>query len=345
MNPNDERAGHVPEPGSPAQVRKPSWKYTLRTAARRYIEHQNIDVAAGLTFYAVLSVFPGLLVLASALGLLGQRGEATATILKLVDEVAPADVVKQVREPLQQIMHASSAGVTLTIGLVLGIWLSSRYVTAFSRGMNRVHEVDEGRPYYTLKPIQLLITLALVALVVVMVLLLVVSGPVAKTLGEQWGVGPTLLVVWSIAKWPLLAAAAVLAIAILYYFTPNVKQPKFRWISLGALIALIVILLASAGFAVYIANFSNYDRFYGSLAGVIVFLLWLWIVNLILMFGAEFDAELERARELQAGIPAEEHIQLPLRDRRRAEKRARQRAEDVERGRALREQRGGERRG
>jgi membrane protein len=163
-----------------------------------------------------------------------------------------------------------------------------------------------------------------------------VSGPVVDAIGDAFGIGEAVQVVWEIAKWPLLALAVILIIALLYYATPNAKQPKFRWISLGAVLAIVVLVIASAGFALYVANFSNYDRTYGSLAGVIVFLLWLWLANLALLFGAEFDAELERGRQLQAGIEAEENIQLPPRDTRKSEKDAKQEEEDVELGRKIR---------
>jgi membrane protein len=169
-----------------------------------------------------------------------------------------------------------------------------------------------------------------------MVIILIVSGPVTEAVGSALGLGETVQVVWSIVKWPLLALAAVLIIAILYYATPNAKQPKFRWVSMGALLALITLLVASFLFGLYVTNFSNYDRTYGSLAGVVIFLLWLWIANLALLFGAEFDAELERGRQLQAGIAAEEDIQLPPRDTRKSDKAALKERADVADGRRIR---------
>jgi membrane protein len=172
--------------------------------------------------------------------------------------------------------------------------------------------------------------------IVVIAVILVVSGPVTEAIGSALGLGETVELVWEIAKWPLLGLAVVLAIAILYYATPNAKQPKFRWISLGAVIAIVLLVIASAGFALYVANFSNYDRTYGSFGGVIVFLLWLWLANCALLFGAEFDAELERGRQLQAGIEAEEDIQLPPRDTRKSEKAAKKEQEDIELGRRIR---------
>jgi membrane protein len=202
--------------------------------------------------------------------------------------------------------------------------------------MNRIYEVDEGRPIWKLRPAMLLVTLVTVVLAAVVALGLVLTGSAAQAVGDAIGLGSTVVTVWNVAKWPVLLAVVTLIVALLYYATPNVRQPKFRWISVGAFLAIVVWVLASAAFGFYVANFSSYGRVYGSLAGVIVFLLWLWITNLALLFGAELDAELERGRQLQAGIAAEEAIQLPPRDTRKIEKDAKKERDDVERGRHLR---------
>ena len=182
----------------------------------------------------------------------------------------------------------------------------------------------------------LLVTLITVVLTALVALGLVLTGPAAQAVGDAIGLGSTVVTVWNIAKWPVLLAVVILIVALLYYATPNVKQPKFRWISIGAVVAILTWLLASAAFGFYVANFSSYNKTYGSLAGVIVFLLWLWITNLALLFGAELDAELERGRELQAGMPAEETIQLPARDTRKSDKAAEKERADIDRGRRIR---------
>lgn len=225
----------------------------------------------------------------------------------------------------------------LITGILLAIWSASGYVGAFSRAMNRIYEIEEGRPFWKLKPAQLLVTVITIVLLVIAAIILVVSGDVTKAIGDALGIGDVPQTIWSIAKWPLLIFIVVLVVAILYYATPNAKQPKFRWISMGALLAIIVLALATAAFGFYVGNFSNYDRTYGSLAGVIIFLLWLWIANLALLFGAEFDAELERGRQLQAGIAAEEDIQLPSRDTRKSDKAAEKERQDIEKGREIRQ--------
>ena len=326
------------KPDSPTDLEKRSWKYVLGKTVREFSSDQCTDIAAALTYYAVLSIFPGLIAIFSLLGIVGQGEAASAAILEIIDQVAPGDTADAIRGPIEQMASSPAAGFALIVGIVLAIWAASGYVGAFTRAMNRIYEIDEGRPFWKLKPVQLLVTVITIVLVVAAAIILVVSGPVTEAVGDALGVGEIAQTVWSIAKWPVLAFIVVLIIAILYYATPNAKQPKFRWISIGALLAIVVLAVATLAFGFYVANFSNYDKTYGSLAGIVVFLLWLWIANLALLFGAEFDAELERGRELQAGIAAEENIQLPPRDTRKSEKTAEKEEKDVAEGRRIREQ-------
>jgi membrane protein len=202
--------------------------------------------------------------------------------------------------------------------------------------MNRMYEIREGRPFWKLRPVMLGVTVVAVILVALVAMALVLTGPAAQAVGDAIGLGSTAVLVWNIAKWPVILLVVVLIVAILYYVTPNVKQPRFRWVSVGAVVAIVVWILASVAFGFYVSNFSSYNKTYGALAGVVVFLLWLWITNLALLFGAELDAELERGRELQSGLPAEESLQLPARDTRGTEKADAKAAEDVERARRLR---------
>jgi membrane protein len=325
------------KPDNPKQVHKRSWAYVLKRSIREFSSDQCIDSAGALTYFGVLSVFPGLLAVFSILGVVGQGDEATKTILSLVKQIAPGDASKAIKAPLEQFAGSPSAGFALVSGIVLAIWTASGYVGAFSRAMNRIYEIDEGRPFWKKKPAQLLTTVILIVLVVIMIAALIASGPVADALGDVLGIGAVVKTIWLILKWPLLAAAAIVAIAVLYYTTPNVKQTKFRWMTLGGTLALILIVIAALGFGFYVANFSHYNAPYGSLAGVIIFLIWLWITNIVVLFGAEFDAELERGRQLQAGIKAEEDIQLPPRDTSKSEKNAEKMQQEVEAGRSLRQ--------
>ena len=336
--PNPEDAS---KPDTPAEVTKPSWKYITRKTVREFGKDQCTDLAAALTYYTVLAMFPALLALVSILGLVGQAESTTNTMLDFLKEFAPGSAVEVLEGPIKQLTSSSAAGFTLIVGIVGALWSASGYVKAFGRSMNRIYEVDEGRPAWKLLPTQLLVTLVLILLVAALLIMLVISGPIAETLGNVIGLGAESLTIWNIAKWPVMALFAVLVIAILYYATPNVKQPKFRWMSMGAFIALIVLAIVTLGFSFYVSNFGNYNATYGAIGGVIVLLLWLWLANVSLLFGAEFDAEVERGRELQAGIQAEETVQLPPRDTSQTEKRQEQEEEDIKQGRELRQQHAG----
>ena len=239
-----------------------------------------------------------------------------------------------------QLSTSSGTGLALIIGLATALWSASGYVGSFGRAMNRIYEVGEGRPVWKLRPVMLLVTLITVVLAALVALALVLTGPAAQAVGNAIGLGSTAVLVWNIAKWPVMLVVVIAIVALLYYATPNVKQPKFRWLSVGAVFAIVVWVLASAAFGFYVANFSSYNKTYGALAGVIVFLLWLWLTNLALLFGAELDAELERGRELQAGIAAEESVQLPPRDTKKRTRQPKKEREDIERGRRLRTSRG-----
>ncbi|RXZ51569.1 YihY/virulence factor BrkB family protein [Agromyces binzhouensis] len=324
------------KPSSPFQITRRAWRYLARRVFREFIDDECLDTAAALTFWGTLSVFPGLLAVTSLLALIGQGG-AIREILGLAQQVAPGPVLEVVEEPLRAFAGSRAATIGFLTGLVIALWSASGYVAAFTRAMNRILEIEEGRPFWKLRPFQLLITVGAILLVTIVAVILVVSGPVADAVGEALGVGATLRMVWDVAKWPLLGAVVVMVVALLYYATPNARQPRFRWISLGALIAIVLMLVASGGFALYVANFSNYDRTYGSLAGIVVFLLWLWITNAALLLGAEFNAELERTRQLQAGIPAEERLRMPPRGTRSMEKAAERHRRNLELGRRIRE--------
>ena len=333
--PDDSR-----KPDSPTDVSRPSWQYIAKKTLREFTKDQCPDLAAALTYYAVLSLFPALLALVSLLGIFGDAERTTAALLEIVRSVAPASTVDTISGPVSELAGSPAAGFALVIGLGTALWSASGYVGAFGRAMNRIYEVDEGRPFVKLRGTMLAVTLLAVVIVAMLAGMLVLSGPVAEAVGGAIGLSGAFLTVWNIAKWPVIVALVIVIIAVLYYATPNVKQPKFRWMSVGSLIALVVFILASLGFAFYVANFGNYNKTYGALGGVIVMLLWLWILNMSLLFGAEFDAEMERGRQLQAGIEAEETIQLPPRDTKKSEKLQEQEKEDIRRGRELRERRG-----
>ncbi|WP_347108685.1 YihY/virulence factor BrkB family protein [Paenarthrobacter sp. S56] len=335
--PDDSR-----KPDSPNDLVKPTWMYVFKRTLREFSKDQCPDAAAGLTYYAVLSLFPALLALVSLLGIFGDAGKTTSALLDIVQKFAPGPGVEAMRQPIEDLTRSNAAGFVLVFGIVVGLWSASGYTTAFGRAMNRVYEVDEGRGFVKLRGTMLAVTVVAVLGAGLAAAMLVLSGPVAEAVGGAIGMSGAFLTVWNIVKWPMLIALVVVIIAILYYFTPNVKQPKFRWMSMGSFIALVIFALASLAFGFYVANFGNYNKTYGALAGVIIMLLWLWILNMSLLFGAEFDAEMERGRELQAGIPAEKSLQLPPRDTKRSDKAQKQEEEDIRRGEELRENHGEE---
>ncbi len=330
-SPDDDR-----KPDSPTEIDKPGWKYTAKAAFAEFQRDQCTDLAAALTYYSVLSVFPAILALVSLLGFFGQGESTTTAMLDLVRNLGQGDVAAQLKGPIDQMVNARGAGLALVLGLVGAIWSASGYVGAFGRAMNRVYQVDEGRPIWKLRPVVLLITIGLVVMAALVLVGLVVSGGVATAVGDVIGLGDLATTIWSIAKWPVMLGIVIVMVAVLYYATPNVRQPKFRFVSVGAAVAIFVWVLASVGFGFYVSHFSSYNKTYGSLAGVIVFLLWLWITNLALLFGAEVDAELERARQLQSGIEAEETLQLPPRDTRNSDKAEEKLEKKVAEGRRLR---------
>ena len=324
------------KPDSPTDVTKPSWKYIVKRAISEFSKDQVTDLAASLTYFAVLSVFPALLALVSLLGVFGQGEQTAAAINGWLSDFAPEDVQRLLEPTIESLTTQTGAGLALVAGIAGALWTASGYTGAFGRAMNRIHEVEEGRGFVKLKGTMLLLTLVLLIIVAVIIFAIALSGGIAEEAGNLIGLGSTAVLVWNIAKWPVVIGLAVLLIALLYYFTPNVQQPKFRWISLGSIVALVVAAIAVAAFIFYVSNFSSYNATYGVIGTVISLLLGIWIVNNVLLLGAEIDAEVERGRELQAGIKAEESVQLPLRDDKKVEKTAKKQEELIREGAQLR---------
>ena len=301
-------------PDDPTDLPKRSWFQTLKRTFREFKEDNLTDWAAALTYYAVLSIFPALIALVSMVGLIADPATITRVLTDTVSSLGPATAVDTFKGPIESITSSESrAGLGLIIGLAGALWTASGYVGAFMRASNSIYEIEEGRPFYKLRPLQILVTLILELMLAIVVVALIVSGPLATAIGEAIGLGDTALTIFNIVKWPVLLVIVSLMLAVLYYAAPNAKLPGFKWISPGSVLAVVVWILASAAFAFYVSKFGSYDKTYGTLGGVITFLVWMWITNLAVLFGAELNAELERSRELEAGEPAEEEIQLPPR--------------------------------
>jgi membrane protein len=297
-------------PDAPSDLPRRSWKAILKRTVKEFQADNLTDWAAALTYYAVMSLFPMLIVLVALLGLVGQQSTIT-TMTDSLRAAGLADVAKNVQGPLDEIVrHKGGAGALVGFGLLGALWSASGWVGAFTRAMNAVYEVKEGRPFWKLRPLQVLITLVTVLLVSLVLIALVVSGPVAKAVGTALGAGDTAVSVWGVAKWPVLLIVLMAMVAGLYYIAPNVRQPRLRWVTPGGVTAVLVWILASAGFGIYVSNFSSYGKTYGTLGSIVTFLVWMWLSNLALLFGAELDSELERQRELEKGLPAEEELRL-----------------------------------
>lgn len=324
------------KPESPTELTKPSWKYIFKRSFAEFQKDECTDLAAALTYFGVLSVFPGLLAVVSLLGVFGRGEQTTETLVGFLRDYGPEELVQLLADPIRQLTTGTGAGLAFVAGILGALWTASGFVGAFGRAMNRIYEVTEGRPIWKLRPINVLVTFVMVVIVVVMLGIVVMSGGVAQAVGEAIGLGETALLVWNIAKWPLLLLLAITLISLLFYATPNVRQPKFRWLTPGAVIALLAMALAAVAFVFYVSNFSKYNATYGIIGSVIILLLGLWLMNNALLFGAEVDAEVERGRELQGGIRAEKSIQLPPRDTRQIEKKTEKQKELVEQARELR---------
>ncbi len=301
---------HAPE--APTQLPKRSWWAVLKRTVKEFNDDNLTDWAAALTYYAVLSLFPGLLLLTALLGLLGP--DATKSIVDSLDALGPGEAKDTVAGALENLQKSQASGLLAIVGLVTALWSASGYVGAFMRASNSIYDVEEGRPFWKVIPLRLGLTIGVVVLLALTALGVTLTGGVAQWLGEVLGLGSTFVTVWDIAKWPVLFLLASLAIGLLFWASPNVRQPSFLWITPGGLLTVVVWVAASLGFAFYVANFGSYNKTYGSLAGVIIFLVWLWISNLALLLGAELDAELERGRRIEAGQPEGRDPVAPPRD-------------------------------
>jgi membrane protein len=318
-----KRSGRRPE--GPPHARRGSVFQTVKRTLAEFREDNLTDAAAALTYYAVLSIFPALVALIALAGLVINPQTIIKELTRLVSSIGPASAAQTFREPIMSLAHGrSTAGILLIVGVASALWTASGYVGAFIRASNIIYEVEEGRSFIKLRPLQMLVTLVLVVLLALVLVTLVVTGPIAAKVGSAIGAGTTVVTVWDIAKWPVLLIVVVFMIAVLYYAAPNARLRGLKSIMPGALLAVIIWLIASAGFAYYLAHFGSYNKVYGALGAAIALLVWLWITNVAILLGAEVNAERERSRELRDGTPgAEREIQLRERSVPKRKKRSR----------------------
>jgi membrane protein len=292
------------------------WWPILKRTVEEFQEDNLTDWAAALTYYAVLSVFPALLAMVALVGLVVDPDTLTRVLTDAATKLGPESAVDTFADPIRSFsQNQSAAGVLLAVSVGAALWTASAWVGAFMRASNTIYEIEEGRSFWKRRPMQILITLGMVLFLTVLLVAVVVTGPIARDVGDTLGVGDATVSVWNIAKWPALMLLSTVMFAALYYIAPNAKLPRFRLFTPGSVLAVVLFVLASAGFALYVANFSSYDQTYGALGGVITFLVWLWIANLAILLGQELNAEVERGRQMAEGVPrAEQEIQLPARD-------------------------------
>jgi membrane protein len=312
-------------PEGPAHARKGSLWQTLKRTFTEFKEDQLTDRAAALTYYGVLSIFPALIVLVSIVGLVFDPARVTKALTDVVSSVGPASAVETFKGPIETLTQSrETAGIMLIVGIVSALWTASGYVGAFMRAANVIYEVEEGRSIVKLRPLQMLVTLVLVLLLALVLVGVVLTGPLAEAVGSAVGLDSAAVTAWDIAKWPVLLVVVVVMIALLFYASPNARLRGVRSILPGAALAVVVWLVASAAFAFYVANFGSYDKTYGALGGVVIFLVWAWLTNVAILLGAELNAERERSRQLEAGTPgAERELQLDERSEPKVKRRTR----------------------
>jgi membrane protein len=305
------RHDYAPE-GAPL---KSGWWATIKRTATEFQEDGMTDWAAALTYYGLLSLFPALIAMVSLIGIFGDPKSTTDSLTEIISEIGPESAAETFEGPIKSISKSSGAGLALIIGIAAALWSASGYTGAFMRASNVIYETREGRPFWKLRPLQILVTFVMIVLVTLLAVSLVLTGPVVEAVAGPLGIGSTAVEVWDIAKWPVMLLVFLGMIAVLYYASPNVKLRGFKWVTPGSLVAVVVWLIASALFAFYVSNFSSYNKTYGTLGGLVALLVWFWISNLAILFGHELNAERERSLEIEEGRPrAEREIQLEPRD-------------------------------
>jgi membrane protein len=292
-------------PATPTRLGGRSWLGVIKRTISEFRADNLTDLAAALTYYGVLAIFPALIALVSILGLIGPS--ATQPLVQNLDKLAPGPAQHIFKGAIQGLQHSrGAAGIVFIAGIAGAIWSASGYIAAFMRASNTIYDIEEGRPFFVTIPVRVIVTLVVLVLLAISAFAVVITGGLATQVGKLLGIGGTAVTIWDVAKWPVLVVFVSFIFSLLYWASPNVKHPGFRWLSPGGVFAVLVWLIASAAFAFYVTNFSSYNKTYGALAGVVVFLVWLWLSNTALLLGAEFNAELERGRRIEAGHPPDQ---------------------------------------
>jgi membrane protein len=294
---------------------KGSWWRIAKRTFDRFQSDGITNLAAALTYRAVLALFPGLIALVALLGVVGQYPDTFNAVLEIVGRIAPPSTVTNISGPLEAVIrHKGGAGALLGVGLAGAIWAASGYIGTFSWATNVIWEARRGRSWYRQWPFNIAVTVVALFLLTFVLVVAVVSGPIAEQLGRELGVGNTVVTAWGIAKWPAAVCVVTALVAGLYYLAPNVHQPPALWLTPGVLFAVVSWAVLSVGFGLYVAHFGSFDKTYGTLGGIVTFLVWVWWTNIAILLGVELDSEIERERQLATGEhEAGERLEMPLR--------------------------------
>jgi membrane protein len=296
------------------------WRAAFKRAMREFKADDLQDRAAALTYYGIQSIFPGLLVLVSLLGLIGT---SATPLVDSASRAAPTSVRQTLLSTMVRLQNGhAAAGLLAIVGIVVGVWSASSYVASFMRAANVIYDVPEGRPVWKITPVRLGVTLLMVVLLAASIVIVTVTGGLAARVGHGLGIGSAAVTAWGIAKWPVLLIIVSIMFTFLYWAAPNARQ-RFRWVSPGSALAVVTWIIASGLFALYVTYFGHYNKVYGSLGGIIIFLIWMWISNIAVLFGAEFNAELERGRAIAGGLPPDREPFTELRDTRKLQSQGR----------------------
>jgi membrane protein len=286
----------------------------IRRTLVAFYDDQMTHHAAALTYYGLMSLFPTVLLGLSLLGLLGQYPETYDAIMRYAREVAPESVVAPLDTSLERALRAKGTAATaVAISVAVMLYGTTGVLEAARRALNVVFEIEDGRKFLRRKLVDVASTVLLLALGLVTGILVFVGGGFADDLLGFIGLGSTVARVWSIARWPAALLVAVFVFSFIYFITPDVQQRSWRWVTPGAVGGVLLWLLASWGFSTYISSVADVGAIYGAFAGAIVLVAWLWLTNVALLFGAELNAEIERAKELREGVPHEDTLNRPAR--------------------------------
>ncbi|MCK1803988.1 YihY/virulence factor BrkB family protein [Brevibacterium sp. R8603A2] len=321
---------------SPHRLTKASWKYAWARTVHQFKHNRRQNTAATLSFYFMLALLPAIVAVLSILNVFGQGQQTVTAVMDWLSQVSGEGSLQQLEQPLLDLAESPGGGAAFGLGILASLWSASKFVRAFGAAINDVYGMAEGRSSWVRFLQTYLVTIVAITLVVAILLCLLGSS----TIVAPFGLDETLTTIWAWGRFPLAAILTLLLITLLYAGTSNVRRAKFVLSTIGALVALFAWAVLTAGLYLYAVVLGGFDSTYGAFAGVLIFLFWLWLTNMALLFGAEFDSEIERARQLQAGVLAEDTIQLPPRSTKKIIDDAQVQARFQRKGRALRESRG-----